>query len=84
MTFQTCSFGQLLSAVEHGSWLDLAESELGVLFSHCLDRCIPDKQTLIDEVAAWEQERNANPTKAGWHFTTFKARVKLKHLYPST
>ena len=68
---------------KHGSWLDLAESELGVLSSQCLDRRIPDKQALIDEVAAWEQERNANHTKADWHFTTSKARVKLSHLYPS-
>ena len=68
---------------KHGSWLDLAESELGVLSCQCLDRRIPDKQTLIDEVAAWEQQRNANHTKASWHFTTPKARVKLKHLYPS-
>ena len=37
-----------------GSWLDLAEFELGVLTSQCLDRRIPDKQTLIDEIAAWE------------------------------
>ena len=34
---------------KHGSWLDLAESELGVLSSQCLDRRIPDKQTLIDK-----------------------------------
>src|SRR5215467_2184812 len=68
---------------KHGSWLDLAESELAVLTSQCLDRRIPDKQTLIDEVTAWEQERNANHTKANWHFTTSKARVKLRHLYPS-
>ena len=38
---------------KHGSWLDLAESELGVLASQCLDRRIPDKRTIIDEVAAW-------------------------------
>ncbi len=44
---------------KHGSWLDLAESELGVLSSQCLDRRIPDKQTLIDEITAWEQDRNA-------------------------
>jgi hypothetical protein len=68
---------------KHGSWLDLAESELGVLSSQCLDRRIPDKQTLIDEIAAWEQDRNANHTTADWHFTTANARVKLKHLYPS-
>jgi len=68
---------------KHGSWLDLAESELGVLSSQCLDRRIPDKQTLIDEIVAWEQDRNANHTTANWHFTTPNARVKLKHLYPS-
>ncbi|HEY6374617.1 MAG TPA: IS630 family transposase [Edaphobacter sp.] len=68
---------------KHGSWLDLAESELGVLSSQCLDRRIPDKQTLIDEIAAWEQDRNAKHTKANWHFTTPNARIKLKHLYPS-
>ena len=69
---------------KHGSWLDLAESELAVLTSQCLDRRIPDKQTLIDEVAAWEQDRNANHTKSDWHFTTADARIKLKHLYPSS
>src|SRR5207248_6012341 len=68
---------------KHGSWLDMAESELGVLSSQCLDRRIPDKQTLIEEVAAWEHDRNANKTKANWHFTTPNARIKLKHLYPS-
>lgn len=65
------------------SWLDLAESELGILSSLCLDRRIPDKQTLIDEIAAWEDDRNANHAKADWHFTTSDARIKLKHLYPA-
>lgn len=68
---------------KHGSWLDMAESELGVLTSQCLDRRIPDKQTLIDEVAAWERDRNKRHTKADWRFTTADARVKLKRLYPS-
>ncbi len=68
---------------KHGSWLDLAELELGVLSSQCLDRRIPDKQTLVEEIAAWEQDRNANHAKAHWHFTTPNARIKLKHLYPS-
>jgi len=68
---------------KHGSWLDLAESELGILTSQCLDRRIPDKQTLIEEIASWERERNTNHTKADWQFTTKNARIKLKHLYPS-
>jgi len=68
---------------KHGSWLDLAESELAVLTSQCLDRRIPDKQTLVEEIAAWENARNAKNTKAIWRFTTPDARIKLKHLYPS-
>jgi hypothetical protein len=60
-----------------------ADSELGVLTSQCLDRRIPNKQLLIDEIAAWEHDRNANHTKADWQFTTKNARIKLKHLYPA-
>jgi hypothetical protein len=52
---------------KRGSWLDLAESELGVLSSQCLDRRIPDKQTLVEEIAAWEHDRNANHTKLALH-----------------
>ena len=68
---------------KHGSWLDMAESELGVLTSQCLDRRIADKQTWIEEVDAWEKVRNKKHTKADWQFTTANARVKLKRLYPS-
>ena len=68
---------------KHGSWLDMAESELGVVSSQCLDRRIPDKQTLIEEVAAWEDDRNKHHTKADWQFTTADARIKLKRLYPT-
>ena len=68
---------------KHGDWLDMAESELGVLASQCLDRRIPDKQTLMDEVAAWQARRNRHHTKADWQFTTADARVKLKRLYPA-
>jgi hypothetical protein len=68
---------------KHGSWLNMAESELGTLSSQCLDRRIPDKETLIGEVTAWENSRNKNHTKADWQFTTADARVKLKRLYPA-
>src|SRR5208337_1256760 len=68
---------------KHGSWLDMAESELSVLSSQCLDRRIADKQTLTEEVAAWENSRNKKHAKADWHFTTADARVKLKRLYPA-
>ena len=68
---------------KHGSWLNLAESELGTLASQCHARRVPDKPALTDEVAAWEAERNKRHAKADWHFTTNDARTKLKHLYPS-
>jgi hypothetical protein len=67
---------------KHGSWLDMAESELGVLAAQRLDRRIPDKLNLIEEVAAWEEHRNKHHAKADWQFTTADARLKLKRLYP--
>ena len=67
---------------KHGSWLDMAETELSVLSTQCLDRRIQDKQTLIEQVAAWEASRNLKHAKADWQFTADDARVKLKRLYP--
>lgn len=68
---------------KHGSWLDLAESELGVLAAQCLARRIPDKQTMADQVDAWTHKRNPAKAGADWRFTTTDARIKLKSLYPS-
>jgi hypothetical protein len=67
---------------KHGSWLNMAEIELSVLSGQCLDRRIPDQQTLAEEVGAWEEERNAYESSIDWRFTTQEARIKLKHLYP--
>ena len=63
-------------------WLNMAESELGVLASQCLDRRIADKQILTHEVNAWQHHRNKHHAKANWQFKTADARVKLKRLYP--
>ena len=68
---------------KHGSWLNMAEIELSVLSRQCLDRRIPDADTLTREVIAWEQARNACPHPVNWRFTTPGARIKLKRLYPS-
>ena len=68
---------------KHGSWLDMAESELSVLSCQCLNRRIPDKDTLTNQVAAWRNQRNKTHTKADWQFTTADARIKLKRLYPT-
>jgi hypothetical protein len=68
---------------KHGSWLNMAESERAVLSNQCLDRCIPDPETLIKEIAAWEKDRTKHHVKADWQFTTADARIKLKYLYPT-
>jgi len=67
----------------HGSWLNLAESELAVLSNQCLNRRIPERVILACEVSAWCDHRNIHNAKANWHFTTADARVKLKSLYPA-
>jgi len=38
---------------KHGSWLDIAEIEIGVISRQCLNRGIPDQKTLRTEIAAW-------------------------------
>jgi DDE superfamily endonuclease len=68
---------------KHGSWLDIAEIELSALARQCLNRRIPDRDTLVREVAAWEAARNADQATVHWRFTAADARVKLKHLYPT-
>jgi DDE superfamily endonuclease len=68
---------------KHGSWLNMAETELSVLSRQCLDRRIPDRETLASETTAWMHERNMAQTTIDWRFTTADARIKLKRLYPA-
>ena len=68
---------------KHGSWLNMAETELSILSRQCLDRRIDSPELLTQEVAAWEANRNQNHATINWRFTTADARVKLKRLYPS-
>jgi len=67
---------------KHGSWLNMAEIELGILIRQCLNRRIAEKVTLVSEVKAWQDDRNAKVVKVDWRFTAADARIKLKHLYP--
>lgn len=67
---------------KHGSWLNMAESELSVLNRQCLDRRIATPQFLEHEMSAWNRQRNTNATIVDWQFTTADARIKLKRLYP--
>ena len=88
LTFEPCEARRLIERFEfhytpkHGSWLNMAEIELSALVRQCLDRRIPDKDSLIREVKAWEDQRNSEVIKVHWQFTTADARVKLKSLYP--
>lgn len=68
---------------KHGSWLNMAEIELSVLFRQCLDRRIDAQAELERVVATWEAKRNARGVVAQWRFTTADARIKLRRLYPS-
>jgi transposase len=67
---------------KHASWLNMVEIEIGVLKSQCLDRRIDHKDKMIAEVAAWQQQRNAQQARIQWMFTTEKAREKLHKAYP--
>jgi hypothetical protein len=68
---------------KHGSWLNMAEIEIGVMTRQCLDRRIEDQPTLRTEIEAWQKHRNAEEIRVNWRFTTDDARIKLKSLYPS-
>ncbi len=68
---------------KHASWLNMAEIELSVLARQCLSRRIADKEKLKREVKAFEERRNAAKAKIEWKMTTFDAREKLSHHYPS-
>ena len=67
---------------KHGSWLNMAETELSVLAMQCLNRRIPAMEDLEREVEAWEDDRNETTKGVDWQFTTDDARVKLRRLYP--
>jgi len=66
----------------HGSWLNMAELEIGILSRQCLARRIPSMEEMVSEVKAWNIERNNNKNTINWQFTTSDARIKLQHLYP--
>jgi hypothetical protein len=65
-----------------GSWLNVAEIELGVLSRQCLDRRIGSAAELERELSAWQTQRNQDASIVRWRFTTAEARIRLKHLYP--
>ena len=88
-TFEPAEAKRILDRFEfiytpkHGSWLNVAEIELNVLFGQCLNRRIDNMETVKKEVEAWQKDRNAKEANIDWQFTTDDARIKLKRLYPN-
>jgi hypothetical protein len=86
-TFEPAEARRILRKLEihyvpkHASWLNMVEIEIGVLKAQCLDRRLADRNLLIDEIAAWENERNAAGARIRWMFTTEQARTKLGRVY---
>jgi hypothetical protein len=73
---------EIVYTPKHGSWLNIAEIELGVLNRQCMGERIGQKIELIEKASAWERTRNNATTKIDWQFTTADARIKLRRLYP--
>ncbi|MDO9021127.1 MAG: IS630 family transposase [Deltaproteobacteria bacterium] len=86
-TFEPAEARRILRKLEihyvpkHASWLNMVEIEIGVLKRQCLDRRIADRESLVREIAAWEQARNAVGARIRWMFTTERAREKLGRVY---
>ena len=61
---------------KHGSWLNMAELDLGVLAGQCLNRRTPSRKVLEGEAGAWQEKRNREAIMVDWRFTTQDARIK--------
>jgi hypothetical protein len=87
--FEPAQARRLLDKIEwhytpkHGSWLNMAESEISIMNSQCLDRRLESVSEVAAEVAPWEAKRNARKARMHWTFTLAVARQKLRKLYPS-
>lgn len=67
----------------HGSWLDMAEIEIGIISRQALSKPLPDLESFREQVRNWTIKRNAKQSKINWQFTTQDARIKLSRLYPT-
>ncbi len=67
---------------KHGSWLNMAEIELGVLARQCTNDYFETQELLAERIEPWERRRNEDKAGVNWRFTTDDARIKLKSLYP--
>ncbi len=64
----------------HGSWLNQAETEIGMLARQCLGRRrIPDLRTLQRETRAWNRHMNRARVRINWNFDRRAARHKFHY-----
>lgn len=67
---------------KHGSWLNIAEIGINIMTRECLNRRIPSIDALKEELKAWNDGYDADPSPVNWQFQTKDSRIKLKSLYP--
>ena len=88
-TFPSAEARRILDKIEfhytpkHGSWLNMAETEINIMNRQCLDRRLDSQSLMATEVAAWEDQRNDRQARIHWTFTLAAARRKLRKVYPS-
>jgi len=88
-TFSKREAERILNRIEfyytpkHASWLNMAEIEINILETECLDRKIESIEKLTEEVRAWELQKNNEEKKIYWSFTKQKADKKLSKHYVS-
>jgi hypothetical protein len=73
---------ELVHTPKHGSWLNMAESELSVLTRQCLGQRMGQIEQVRECAQQWAAARNRRQTGIDWQFRTADARIKLKYLYP--
>ena len=88
-TFRPAEARRILDKIEfhytpkHGSWLNMVETEINIMGRQCLNRRPDNRSLMAEEVAAWQNARNARKARIHWTFTLAVARQKLRKLYPS-
>ena len=69
---------------KHGSWLNMAENEIGIFTRTVLRDRIGSKEEFFTQSEAGCQRRNDTSNKTIWKFTAEDARIKMKGTYPTS
>jgi hypothetical protein len=80
--FRLASKLEIVHTPKHGSWLNMAEPELSVMTRQCFGDRVSSQAEATRRITAWQTDRNERQTGIDWQFSTDKARIKLKRLYP--